>query len=114
MLNWMMHFQVLWLFFSLWIFCQQPWLFWSGERPFPELPFKLFSDFIFTHFSSNVSWQTVLLVLLQLQINNELLSLHARNKSPISGEYSVEISGWMKALANAMTIGLEERTRNTV
>ena len=111
MLNWMMHFQVLWLFLVFGFLPTTVAISGSGERPFPELPFKLFSDFIFTHFSSNVSLATVLLVLFTITDNNELLSLHARQqKSEYPGEYSVEISGWMKALANAMTNRLEERT----
>jgi hypothetical protein len=66
----------------------------SGEQPFPELTFKVFSDFIFTHFSSKVSLATVLLVLFTMTDNPELLSLHARQQNPVyPGENQVQISG---------------------
>jgi hypothetical protein len=107
----MIQFQVLWLFL---VFGFLPTTMANsslGERPFPELPFKVFSDYIFTHFSSKVSLATVLLVLFTITDNTELLSLHARQQnSEYPDENSVEISGWIKALGNAMTNRLEERT----
>ena len=44
--------------------------------------------------------------------NPELLSLHAWQQNPIySEENSVQVSGWMKALAKKLTNQLEEKTQ---
>ena len=84
----------------------------AREQPFPELTFKVFSEFILTHFSSKVSLATVLVVLFTMTENPELLSLHARQQNPVySEENSVQLSGWMKALSKAMTSQLGEETQ---
>jgi hypothetical protein len=58
-----------------------------------------------------VSLATVLLVLFTITDNPELLSLHARQQNPeYPDENTVQVSGWMKALANAMTNRLEDKT----
>ena len=107
----MIQFQVLWLLLVFGFLPTTVAISGSGEHPFPELTFKVFSDFIFKHFSSKVSLATVLLVLFTITDNPELLSLHARQQNPeYSDEKSQQVSGWMKALANAMTNQLEEKT----
>ena len=84
----------------------------SGEHSFPNLTFKVFSDFVLSEFSSQVSLATVLAVLFTMIENPELLSLHARQKNPVyDGENHVQVSGWMKALAKAMTNQLQKKTQ---
>ena len=114
-MNLMMQFQVLWLLLGSRFLPTAMAISGSGEQPFPELTFKVFSDFIFTHFSSKVSLATVLLVLFTITDNPELLSLHARQQNPeYPDEKSIQISGWMKALVNAMTNQLEEEKIQTL
>ena len=84
------------------------------KAAFPDLTFKVFSEYIFSHFSSQVSLVTVLVLLFTMTENPELLSLHARQQNPVySEENNVQISGWMKALANALKnrLDLEEETK---
>jgi hypothetical protein len=70
---------------------------------FPDIPFKVFSDFVEGQFSSKVSLATVLTALFSLTENPDLLNLHARQQHPrSSGERRVSVSGWMKALARAL------------
>ena len=82
------------------------------ESSFPDLTFKVFSEFIFSHFSSQVSLATVLVLLFTMTENPELLSLHARQQNPkYSEENHVQVSGWMKVLSKALTNRLEEETQ---
>lgn len=82
----------------------------SEKSAFPDLTFKVFSEFIFSQFGSQVSLITVLVLLFTMTENPELLSLHARQQNPVfSDENNVQVSGWMKALANALTNRLEEK-----
>ena len=82
------------------------------ESAFPDLTFKVFSEFIFSHFSSQVSLATVLVLLFTMTENPELLSLHARQQNPkYSEENHVQVSGWMKVLSKALTNRLEEETQ---
>jgi CxC5 like cysteine cluster associated with KDZ transposases len=83
-----------------------------NETAFPDLTFKAFSEFVFSHFGSWVSLATVLVLLFTMTENPELLSLHAWQQNPIySEENNVQVSGWMKALAKALTNQLEEKTQ---
>ena len=76
------------------------------QDPFPEVTFKVFSEFVTQNFSSRVSLATVLLVLFSLTENPDLLNLHSwQKKSYVQGEKKQTTSGWMKSLARA----LEER-----
>ena len=76
------------------------------EDPFPDITFKVFSEFVTQNFSSRVSLATVLLFLFSLTENPDLLNLHGRQKrSFVQGEKNKTTSGWMKSLARA----LEER-----
>jgi CxC5 like cysteine cluster associated with KDZ transposases len=73
------------------------------ETPFPDITFRIFSEFVDQHFSSTVSLSTVLLVLFSLTENPELLNLHARQQNPVfQGERNIVISGWIKVLARAL------------
>lgn len=72
----------------------------TEQQKFPNIPFKLFSEFVEDNFSSKISLSTVLLVLLTLTNNTELLSLHARQKNPVyPGEYKTPVTAWIQALA---------------
>jgi len=84
----------------------------SREQPFPNVTFKVFSDFVLGHFSSQVSLATVLTVLFTMTENPELLSLHARQQNAVyPEEKKVQLSGWMKALTRAMKRHLEKEGR---
>ncbi|KAF8232684.1 hypothetical protein L208DRAFT_1270977 [Tricholoma matsutake] len=73
------------------------------ESPFPEIPFKLFSQFIQDNFSSKISLSTVLVILFTMTDNTDLLNLHSRQQNPkCTGEKCVTISSWMRCLAHAM------------
>jgi hypothetical protein len=70
---------------------------------FPDISFKLFSQFVEKEFSSDISLTTVLVVLFSLTENSELLNLHARQQNPASpGEKRLKSTGWIQALAHAM------------
>ena len=74
----------------------------SGQTPFPNIKFHVFSDFITSNFSSQVSLATVLLVLFSMLENPELLNLHARMKHPEQqGEHKVHASSWLTKFAYA-------------
>ena len=70
--------------------------------PFPNIPFRKFSQFVDTNFSSNVSLATVLVFLLTTTSNPDLFNLHARQQHPMQGEIRQAVSGWIKALARAL------------
>ena len=71
--------------------------------PFPEIKFSVFSNFISSTFSSNISLATVLMVFFTLIENPELLNLHARQKNPqLSSENSKISSAWMGALCRQL------------
>ena len=73
------------------------------ETPFPNIPFKVFAQFVKENFSSNITLSQVLLVLFSITDNTDLLNLHARQQNP---EYSEEIrtsdTGWIRGLARAL------------
>ena len=52
-----------------------------NETTFPDLTFKVFSEFVFSHFGSQVSLATVLVLLFTMTENPELLSLHDRQQN---------------------------------
>ena len=73
------------------------------QDSFPDITFKVFSQFIEKEFGSKISLATVLVVLYSLTENSELLNLHARQQNPASsGEKRLSSTGWMQALACAM------------
>lgn len=73
------------------------------ERPFPDITFKIFSQFVKENFSSKISLSTVLLVLFTMTENTDVLSLHARQKNPVfAGEKASISSGWIRGLARAL------------
>jgi hypothetical protein len=55
----------------------------SSNQPFPDIPFKVFVEFIGENFSSKISLVTVLVVLLSMTENTQLLNLHARQQNPV-------------------------------
>ncbi len=81
----------------------------SDKQPFPDITFKVFSDFVIQDFSSWISLATILLVLFSLTENPDLLNLHGHQKNPqVQGERNETSSGWIKTLARA----LEDRLGN--
>lgn len=84
----------------------------TEQQKFPNIPFKLFSEFVEDNFSSKISLSTVLLVLLTLTNNTELLSLHARQKNPVyPGEYKTPVTAWIQALAQGIEDRLGKKSR---
>ena len=78
----------------------------SDNSHFPDISFKVFSQFVQENFSSRITLSQVLLVLFTMTDNPDLLSLHARQQNPkYVGETCSPISGWMKCLAR----GLQEK-----
>jgi len=70
---------------------------------FPDVSFKVFSDFVQQQFTGDVSLATVLIVLFSLTSNPDLLGLHARQQhSQVDGEIRVSLSGWIKVLSRAL------------
>ena len=69
---------------------------------FPDITFKVFSDFVQQQFGKDVSLATVLIVLFSLTSNPDLLSLHARQQHPKQGEIRQPMSGWIKVLSSAL------------
>jgi CxC5 like cysteine cluster associated with KDZ transposases/CxC6 like cysteine cluster associated with KDZ transposases len=81
------------------------------HSPFPDVTFKVFSNFVKDHFSSHVSLATVLTVLFTMMSNPDLLSLHARQQYPkLQSELSQANSAWIKALACALQSRLDVAT----
>jgi hypothetical protein len=73
------------------------------EAQFPNIPFKIFSEFVEQNFSSKITLSTALMLLFTLTENPDLLSLHARQQHPKSeGEMSSVASGWLKALSRIL------------
>ena len=73
------------------------------EDPFPDIPFKIFSQFIQDNFSSKISLSTVLVILFSMTDNPDLLNLHSRQQNPkCTGEKCTTVSSWMKCLARTM------------
>jgi hypothetical protein len=73
---------------------------------FPDITFKVFSDFVQQQFAKDVSVKTVLIVLFSLTSNPDLLGLHAcQQHAWADGEIRQALSGWIKVLSQ----GLQER-----
>ncbi len=71
----------------------------NAETPFPDISFKMFSNFILRTFNSDIFLASVLLMLFSLIENPELLNLHAKQKHPaLYGEKQSVANGWIKAL----------------
>ena len=83
-----------------------------GDGSFPDITFKVFSDFIQNHFSSKITLTQVLLVLFTVTDNTDLLSLHARQQhGTYDGEGNVTSTGWIRSLARALQekMGTDEK-----
>src|SRR5215471_5734570 len=83
------------------------WLPIASAKPdfdtFPDVTFKVFSDFIQQQFTRDVSLATVLTVLFSLTSNPDLLGLHARQQhARADGEIRQSLSGWIKVLSQAL------------
>lgn len=85
------------------------------QRPFPNIPFEIFSNTIQSTLGPDVSLATVLAVLFTLIENPDLLNLHFRQQHPeFSGENKVQASGWIMALINTLTGKLGDKRTNTL
>jgi hypothetical protein len=83
-----------------------------GERNFPDITFKAFTQFIGHQFSSKISLSTVLVILFSLTENTDLLNLHARQQYvQCEGENRIAVSGWMKCLAHAVKKSIDQNQR---
>jgi len=75
----------------------------SAKAPFPDIPFKTFSQFITQNFSSKISLSAALVILFSVTENTDLLNLHARQQYiKCQGEHRVHTSGWIKALVHTL------------
>src|SRR6202522_3456695 len=74
----------------------------NGAASFPDMTFRAFNMLVEQIFGSDISLATVIMVLLTLTNNPDLLSLHARQQNPVKGEKKIEVTAWIKALANAL------------
>lgn len=78
----------------------------TEETPFPNIPFKVFAQFVKEHFSSKITLSQVLLVLFTITDNTDLLNLHARQQNPEYPEENPSLnsgnSGWIRGLARAL------------
>jgi hypothetical protein len=82
----------------------------AGQNPFPDITFKVFSNFIAQTFGPTVSLSTVLLLVFTVLENPELLSLHARQQCcKYEGENTSSASGWLKHLARTVQSKLGTR-----
>ena len=79
---------------------------------FPEVPFKVFNDFVENTFGPTVSLSTVLLLVFSVLENPELFSLHARQQCPkYEGENQSTAFSWMKHLACALQDWLADNSQ---
>src|SRR5215510_10137277 len=70
---------------------------------FPNITFKVFSDFVQHQFGKDVSLATVLIVLFSLTSNPDLVGLHAcQQYSKADKEIRQPLSGWLRALSEAL------------
>ena len=70
---------------------------------FPDITFKVFSDFVQHQFGRDVSLATVLIVLFSLTSNSDLLGLHAHQQyAKADKEIRQPLSGWLRALSDAL------------
>jgi hypothetical protein len=107
---------MLWLISSL---CCLSWPWWillglcflplaaasSEFRPFPEMTFLSFSQFIQKNFSANISLSTVLMMLFTMTENPDLLSLHARQQYSLVKEENISsVNSWIKNLSWAVYV----------
>ena len=106
--------QFLWAMQNMWpifvLLCYLPLVSASEQQPFPEITFKVFSQFIEQNFNSSITLSTVMMLLLTMTENTTLLSLHARQQNrKYTGEYSTTATGWIRSLARAVQTKLDNR-----
>ena len=89
-----------------------PATFALGEQsPFPDIYFKIFSDFIQHTLGPSASLSTVLFLVFSILENPELLSLHARQQCvKYPGENISSASGWIKQFARTIQDRLGDMT----
>ena len=90
----------------------------TEETPFPNIPFKVFTQFVKENFSSNITLSQVLLVLFTITDNTDLLNLHARQQNPKYPEENRSsdsgcIRGLARALQDKMGDGQKRLFKNT-
>ncbi len=79
-----------------------------NERPFPDITFQEFSNFIRLNFNLEISLSSVLVILLSLTENVQLLGLHGhQQQKTYKGERSTLTTAWIRVLANSLRQKLE-------
>lgn len=74
-----------------------------AERPFPDISFHDFSNFVKLNFSSAISLSSVLVILFSLTENVQLLSLHGcQQKRRYKEERSTTATAWIRVLARSL------------
>ena len=87
----------------------------ASQHAFPNILFSAFSDTIQSNFGPTITLTTVLAILFTLVENPDLLNLHFRQQNPqYSGENSIQVSGWMIALVNALATQLGNKRTETL
>ena len=65
----------------------------ENEQAFPDIPFKLFNEFVAQNFSSKITLATVLMLFFTMTENTDLLNLHQCQQNPqLSDEKQVNLS----------------------
>ena len=65
----------------------------ENEQAFPDIPFKLFNEFVAQNFSSKITLATVLMLFFTMTENTDLLNLHQCQQNPqLSDEKRVNLS----------------------
>jgi len=81
----------------------------KAQRPFPNIPFSVFSKFVEDNFISTVSLSTVLMVVFTITENTDLFSLHFRQRcAEGKSEKSTSATGWIRNLGVAVKKRLDE------
>ncbi|KAJ8691018.1 hypothetical protein PTI98_010632 [Pleurotus ostreatus] len=85
------------------------------EDQFPSILFSDFAEFISENYGSEVTLSTVLLILFSLTSNPDLLNLHAKQQvAGGSRKWSESITGWMTALARAISARLGDEATSSL
>jgi len=98
-----------------WLLCIFSWLPTTAaaqprSHAFPNPLFGDFSKFILATFGPDITLTTVLVLLFSLIDNPNLLNLHACQSHPqYTSEYSITATGWMKTLARALEVRLDNQ-----
>ena len=103
------------IWFVIWLNLAIPVSAAPVESPFPDILFSDFSSVIQSTFGSKFTLATVLMLLFSVTDNPDLFNLHFHQQHPTEpGENKSQISGWLTALANAISNKLGEDHTSTL